>query len=143
MATRAKATGRLPGKADPSLVRELEDAAAAGKPATVVFRLASRSATQLVPPPRLTETTVKRVLDRVGKKIGRPPERHNVFPNLGSFVVEASPPFLRELLAQPEIQSAIPNRPREELLIRPVKRKPGPSPRGGKARPAYRRRAPR
>src|SRR5690242_18904057 len=114
MTSRAKPTKRaLSG--DPELTRQLVDARQSGAPVSAVFRLKpkgrattqatakARAALPPVPEPKETEAAVKELLERVTKKLGRPPDRFNVFRNLGSFVVSGSPSLISELMAQPEI----------------------------------------
>jgi hypothetical protein len=102
--------------ANPELERQLRDAEPGNKPvqAIVVLRPDSEGKTALV---------VKDVLDRVERRTGEKTRALNVFPNLRSFVVEAPPQFLRELLEQSEIQSAMPNRPPGSAFIPPVRKR--------------------
>jgi hypothetical protein len=96
-------------KLDPKLLRDL-DAAGAEAPAAVqaVIYLHPPGG-QLRVPPDVIQGTVDDLLGRVERAVGRPPARHNTFQNLGSFVVEADPGFVRELLRQPEVASAMAN----------------------------------
>lgn len=97
---------------DPELVRQLEDATKSHSPIQVVFflkavGLPSRSA---APVPEDTTITVRRVLERVEKETGERVGDWHVFPNLGSFVVQASPRLVEAVFAQREIASASANR---------------------------------
>ena len=110
----------MPGKesntnTDPELVRQMH--AATGDDASVeaVFMLAPEDPSQIVLSPERTEELTRHLLERVKASIGKAAEDVNVFHNMGSFVVSAHPAFLRELIAQPEIASAMANQqPRAE-----------------------------
>ena len=94
---------------DPELVRQMH--AATGDDASVeaVFMLAPEDPSQVVPSPERTEELTRHLLERVKARIGKAAEDFNVFRHMGSFVVSAHPDFLRELIAQPEIASAMAN----------------------------------
>ena len=94
---------------DPELVRQMH--AATGDDASVeaVFMLAPEDSSQIVPSPERTKELTRQLLERVKARIGKGAEDVNVFHNMGSFVVSAHPDFLRELIAQPEIASAMAN----------------------------------
>jgi hypothetical protein len=62
---------------------------------------------------------VEKVLARVREKAGSAAKQVNIFQNLGMFIVEAAPGFLRELVAQPEIRSAMANRQPDESMAPP------------------------
>jgi hypothetical protein len=96
----------VPG-ADAELMRQLERAAAAGTPVEAVVVLRSR---RDVPDPARTETLARELVDRVQDSTGREAVDVHVFRNLGRFVIAADAAFLRELLAQPEVDSALANR---------------------------------
>jgi len=56
---------------------------------------------------------------RVAQRVGQPAHSLKVLPNLGAFIVSGSPDFVRELIHQPEIESArSTNQPL--TLIKPV-----------------------
>ena len=93
--------------ADAELTRQLERAAAAGTPVEAVVVLRSR---RDVPDPAFTEALARELVDRVRDSTGREAVDVHVFRNLGRFVVAADAAFLRELLAQPEVDSALANR---------------------------------
>jgi hypothetical protein len=94
-------------RADAELTRQLDRAAAAGTPIEVVIVLQSgRDAAD----PARTEALAHELVDRVHTKTGRAAEDVHVFRNLGRFVIVADATFLRELLAQPEVDSGIANR---------------------------------
>jgi hypothetical protein len=105
------------GKADPELLRQLEAAASAKGLVQAVFMLRLPAGKQLTP--KRIEQTARQVLDRVARSVGTAAIDVNVFGNLGAFAVRAAPPFVRALLGEPEIASAVANKRPEELLIRP------------------------
>ena len=94
---------------DPELVRQLHAATADDASVEAVFMLAPEDPSQIVPSPERTEELTRHLLERVKASIGKAAEDVNVFHNMGSFVVSAHPDFLRELIAQPEIASAMAN----------------------------------
>lgn len=99
-------------KLDPALSRQLNSASVPTAEAVeaVVF-LRPLTANQVVVPPESIEPLVHELLDRVADHLGQSPKEFNVFRNLGSFAVSASKAFLRELLEQPEVASAVASRP--------------------------------
>jgi hypothetical protein len=108
---------------DPELVRQMR--AAAGDDASVeaVFMLAPEDPSQVVPSPERTEELSRHLLERVKVRIGKAAADFNVFRNMGSFVVSAHPDFLRELIAQPEIASAMANQqPQAQQPEKPTSR---------------------
>jgi hypothetical protein len=111
---------------DPDLLAQLEAAAAVKAPSLVeaVIHLQPETAGEIVPRPERTEEIVRSVLARVTRKLRVEPADFNVFPNLGSFVISASGEYLRELLDQPEVKSALANRPRDARPIPPSRRPP-------------------
>jgi hypothetical protein len=109
-------------KTDPELVRQLNEATADGGAVEAVVKLHPDDPTEIVPSPERTEALTRQVLHRVKKRVGSSETRYNVFRNLGSFVVSAPREFVRELIAQPEVASAMANRQSESPLIAPVKR---------------------
>jgi hypothetical protein len=108
---------------DPELVRQMH--AATGDDASVeaVFMLAPEDPSQVVPSPKRTEELTRHLLERIKARIGKGAADFNVFRNMGSFVVSAHPDFLRELIAQPEIASAMANQqPQAEQPDKPPSR---------------------
>jgi len=108
-----------PEKTDPTLLKQMKRCGSAAS-VSAVFRLRPRAATDLALPPGETEEAMRRVLDRVTGSVGAPPDGYKAFPSFGSFSVSARPKFLRALLDQPEILSAMANRQEEEIRIEPV-----------------------
>lgn len=101
--------------ANPALERQLRDAERRKVPVHAVLILR--------PGGDDTEIVVKNLLERVERRTGEKSSALNVFPNLRSFVVEAPPHFLRELLDQREIQSGMPNRSAGSAFIPPVRKR--------------------
>jgi hypothetical protein len=96
-------------KADPGLLKQLRDSAQAEKPVEAVFTL--RLPKGLGAGPKRTEGVARRILDRVARSAGSGAFEVSVFANLGAFAVSAPPKFVRALLKEPEISSAVSNRP--------------------------------
>lgn len=104
----------LDAKTDPELIRQLDQASASEEPVGAVVRLRTDDPSQIVPSPEQTEQLAQEVLERVLKAVGGDEPKHNVFRNLGSFAIAAGARFMRELLEQPEIASAMANRQSED-----------------------------
>jgi hypothetical protein len=107
-------------KVDAELAQQMQDAASANEPMQVVFRLRPDVPGKLATSPEKTEQLAQELTQRVSEKTGMQVGKVNVFRNLGSFFVSAAPGFIRELINQPEIASAIANRRRESAYIAPV-----------------------
>jgi hypothetical protein len=97
-------------KIAPELLRQLDSAEAGVNSVQAVFSLRPTVAGKRFIEPKDTDRVVKQMLQRVQRETGTKPEDYHVFPNLGSFVIAAPAQFLRRLLEQKEIASAIPNR---------------------------------
>jgi hypothetical protein len=69
------------------------------------------SAGKVAAAPAETDAVVEGLLSRAAEARGERHREVNVFRNLGSFVVQASPRFVRQLLDQPQVRSARVNRP--------------------------------
>lgn len=111
-------------KVDAELLRQLDDLETADEPVVAVVRLCPEDPSQIVPPPERTEQLTREVLERVQQRVGGGETRHNVFKNLGYFVVSADKPFMRELVSQPEVAEAVANEQPGSALIPPVKKRP-------------------
>lgn len=101
-------------RVDPELVRQIAEAekrvsGAASAEVQAVFFLDPASAT--TGDPKEVDTRVRKLLRRVERTSHERPAVVNVFGNLASFVVQAPPAFLRDLIEQPEISHARANRP--------------------------------
>jgi hypothetical protein len=97
-------------KVDPELLRQLDAASAAGSPVEAVIALRPHGKDAAVLTPEQTERLTRQLLERIERSTGVGARAVNVFQYLGSFLVVAEPAFLVELLAQPEIRSAVANR---------------------------------
>jgi hypothetical protein len=97
-------------KIDANLLKELEQADKDNHELQVVFTLRPPNPEQKYLTAEQTQSIVKKLLAQVEGETGEAPRDSNVFKNLGSFVVVASANFIRKLLEQDEIASAIANR---------------------------------
>lgn len=70
-----------------------------------------------------TEERVRSLVRRVAQELSTDAPEVNCFPFLRSFAITAAPEVVERLAAQPEIATAVPSRPEEDMRIRPVKRK--------------------
>jgi hypothetical protein len=108
--------GGLSTKADSNLLEQLDALGSSTEPFQVWFRLAQ------VPGSAEDPTSLANsVVERVKKHIGEEVQSFKVLPNLNSFMVSASPDFVRELIDQPEIESARSTNVAGFGLIKPVK----------------------
>ena len=108
---------------DPELNRQMDAASATGRDVEAVFTLSPDETSDGVRSPEETENLTRRVLERVTNRVGQGEKKLNIFRNIGSFVVSANPSFVKELIAQPEIASAIANRQQETDPVGPVKKR--------------------
>src|SRR5882724_3210136 len=92
--------------ADAGLLRELESAASGGSAVQAWVRLKPKESSQDAASPKDTERSTQAVVRRVAQRVGHPAQSLKVLPNLGAFIVSGSPAFVRELILQPEIESA-------------------------------------
>jgi len=108
-------------KADPELLKQIRAAARAERPVEAVFtlRLPKRVGTG----PGRIEDLARKILDRVAHTAGVGALEVSVFANLGAFAVSAPPKFVRALLKEPEISSAVANRPSGEAPPKQHKRR--------------------
>ena len=113
------AARKPPTKVDPELERQMNVAAAGTKTVEAVLML-RQTPTQIAADPGGITERVEKVLKRVKEKAGTEAKQLNIFQNLGMFIVEAEPNFLRALVAQPEIASAVANRQPDEAMTPPV-----------------------
>jgi len=107
---------------DPELERQLGAAATSNQPIEVVVRLRPEDPAEIVPSPERTKELAEEILTRVKKRSGNAAARHNIFANLGSLVVSASPEFVRQLITQPEVAAAVANQQPGSALMPPVER---------------------
>lgn len=106
---------RAPVKTDPELLRQIETKTSNDELVQAVFTLRLPSK-QLLVPKRVEEVTHK-VLDRVSQQMGVDAAEVNIFRNLGAFAISAPSSFIRELLLEPEIASAIANQQHEQIRM--------------------------
>lgn len=113
---------------DPALLAQLDPPSSAKSASLVeaVVQLRPEKAGEVLPPAERTEQVVRSLVSRVSRKVGLKPADLNVFPNLACFVIAAPGDFLRELLDQPEVQGAMPNRPTAAGTRGPAPRRPPP-----------------
>lgn len=112
---------------DPELKLQMEAASAKDGAVEAVFILSPDNPSEVVPSPERTEELTRKLLDRVKARVGEGEKRVNIFRNMGSFAVSAHPSFLRELMSQPEIATAMANQQPGAVVVRPVKKRPVPS----------------
>jgi hypothetical protein len=110
-------------KIDPALATALDAAAGSDTMVEAVVRL-HRDAAAGPLKPEVTESRAQELLQRVHQDVGANPQVVNVFRNLGSFVVVAVPDFIRHLISQPEVESAVANRRPGSGMIKPVSKRP-------------------
>lgn len=102
-------------KTDPELIKQLNQTGSNEDLVEAVFTL-RLSTKQLLAPMRVEEVT-QQVLDRVSQQVGIDAKEVNIFRNIGAFVISAPPSFIRELLSEPEIASAVANHQPKQIRI--------------------------
>jgi hypothetical protein len=100
----------MPAKTHDELIRQLETAEAGNHGVEAVFSIHSPDPGQKFATPEQTESVVKKLIKRLEVETGESPEDYNIFKNLGTFAVAASPRFVRRIMDQSEIASALANR---------------------------------
>jgi len=100
----------MPAKTHEDLIRQIETAEAADEGVEAVFSIHSPDPGKRFATPEQTERVVKSLILRLEKETGESPADYNIFKNLGSFAVAASPRFMRRILDQDEIASGLANR---------------------------------
>jgi hypothetical protein len=100
----------MTAKAHDELIRQIETAEAANEGVEAVFSIRSPDPARKFATPEQTESVVKSLIERLEVETGESPSDYNIFKNLGSFAVAASPRFMRRMLDQSEIESALANR---------------------------------
>jgi hypothetical protein len=103
-------------KTDPELIRQLNEAAAASSSVEAIFKLRPEHPKQIAMNPDRAEEVTHQLIDRVKEEVGYDACKVNILPYLSSFIIEAPVMFVRRLLEQPEIASAMANRQPEEGL---------------------------
>ena len=107
---------------DPELVRQLSTSAGDDQVEAVV-RLRTDPGVA-APPPEETERLARQVVARTQKLSGEQENAFNVFKYLGSFAISAKPAFIKTLLDQPEVASALANNQPGSGMIPPVEKRP-------------------
>jgi hypothetical protein len=107
---------------DPELIRQLSTSAA-DDPVEAVVRLRTDPGVT-TPPPDETERLARQVVARTQKLSGEQENALNVFKYLGSFAISAKPAFIKTLLDQPEVASALANNQPGSGLIPPLEPRP-------------------
>src|SRR5262245_39392429 len=110
-----------PPQVDHALLRELAEAERVSAHAQAVVTLRRPDPT-CAPTPEETEEAAQRVIDHAASETGERPAALNVFRNLNAFALEASPAFIRSVLAREEVQSARSNRAPESGRMPPPRR---------------------
>lgn len=100
-------------KTDPELLRQIDSGEANNDSIQAVFSLALPLKKLL--DPKQVEDATKQVLERAEKEVGSKPKDVNIFKNLGSFAVSADASFIRRIIDDPEIASAIANKQPEKI----------------------------
>jgi hypothetical protein len=95
-------------KTDPELLRQVDSAALGSEPIQAVFTL-SLPMKELLNPQKVKEAAYK-IVKEVSEQVGETPGDVNVFENLGSFVISATPAFIRKLLSETRISAAVANK---------------------------------
>jgi hypothetical protein len=109
-------------RVSPELLDQLERAGTS--PVQAVVQLRDAHEPHAVPSPEDSTRLADDVLRRVTAEVGHPAARTNVLRNLATLVVEADPDFLRSLIRQPEVISALPNQTAESPFIPPRTKRP-------------------
>lgn len=73
--------------------------------------------------PAACEARIRRVVGRVEQELNLKAKDLNIFPLIQSFAIRAAPEVVRRLAEQPEVAAAMPSTPKEDLMIRPIRRK--------------------
>src|SRR5712664_3592789 len=107
-------------KVDPILAKQINEVASESAPVEAVIMLHPDDPAQLVASPERVQELTHEVLQRVEKQLGTGVVKVNIFRNLGSFAISAEPHFIRELLQQPEVASAMANKRSTQAYIPPV-----------------------
>jgi len=101
-------------KTDPELLRQIDSVETNNDPIQAVFSLALPMKKLL--DPEHVEAAANQVLERAEKESGSKPKDVNIFRNLGSFVVSADASFIRQVIDDPKIASAVANKQPKEIL---------------------------
>jgi hypothetical protein len=92
---------------DPELVRQLDEAKGTDDPVNAVVRLQRQKGA--APDPKQVQEQMQRAIDRTAETTGEQPLDVNVLSRLGVGYISGSEKFVRELVEQPEVVSAVAN----------------------------------
>jgi len=106
---------------DPELVRQLDDARVSGGTVEAVLRLQRQPGER--PVPSAVRDQADRAIRRATEACGETPDDVHVMANMATAYVAGTERFLRELLAQPEVASAVANESPAQAA-RPRSRRP-------------------
>ena len=95
-------------KTDPELLRQIDSSETNDEEIQAVFSLALPMKKLL--DPAQVERTTHQVLERAEKEVGSKPKDVNIFKNVGSFVVSGDASFIRRIIDDPDIASAVANK---------------------------------
>ena len=107
---------------DPELIRQLSTSAS-GDSVEAVVRLRTEPGVT-TPSPDETERLARQVVARTQELSGDQENALNVFKYLGSFAISAKPAFIKTLLDQPEVASALANNQPTSGMIPAVEQRP-------------------
>jgi hypothetical protein len=112
----------MPITIHPELQSQLDNAN--DSPVQAIVQLREPGQPDATPSPEKFAALAKNLLDRVQSEVGQAALRINPLRNLATLIVEAHPGFLRKLVQQPEVISAIPNQTAESPFIPPKGKRP-------------------
>ena len=95
---------------DPELMRQLDDARTSGGTVEAVLRLERQPGER--PVPSMVREQADRAIRRATEACGETPADVHVMENMATAYVAGTETFLRELMAQPEVASAVANESR-------------------------------
>jgi hypothetical protein len=115
----------LSGKTDSLLMQQLDQPKSSDELVQAWFRLKSGdSADSASSSPEEITSLANSLVQRVKDQLGVEVQSIHVLPNLNSFMIAAHPAFVRELIRQPEVESARSTNVPGLGLIQPVKSQP-------------------
>jgi len=114
----------LTAKADTHLLQQLDALDSSAEPLQAWFRLKTSAPSGAEATADHTTSLANSLVERVRQHVGEGAQSLKVLPNLNSFMISARPGFVRELIHQPEIESARSANVAGFGLIKPVKSEP-------------------
>jgi hypothetical protein len=112
----------MAAKVHPELLQQMARAGSA--PVQAIVHLRSTQNAKIIPTADDSVKLAHEVLDRVAGQVGHRAGKVNVLRHLATVVLEADPEFVRSLLLQPEVVSALPNQSADSPFIPPTKKRP-------------------